>query len=107
MPVPAVGAVKMKAVVYDRYGSPDVLKLTQIGRPAVGEDEVLVRVRAASLNPADWHFVRGEWPGPSPPRPGFGPRTSPHHVSRKHAGDRRVQGRDVAAGGAVSRPVAR
>jgi NADPH:quinone reductase-like Zn-dependent oxidoreductase len=61
MPVPAVGAVKMKmkAVVYDRYGSPDVLKLTQIDRPAVGEDEVLVRVRTASLNPADWHFVRG------------------------------------------------
>jgi NADPH:quinone reductase-like Zn-dependent oxidoreductase len=52
-------ATKMQAVVYDRYGSPDVLALTEIDRPDVRADEVLVRVRAASLNPADWHFVRG------------------------------------------------
>jgi NADPH:quinone reductase-like Zn-dependent oxidoreductase len=51
--------MKMKAVVYDTYGSPDVLELTEIDRPVAGEDEVLVRVCAASLNPADWHFVRG------------------------------------------------
>src|SRR5689334_15637117 len=49
----------MKAVVYDRYGSPDVLKFAEIDEPVVGDDQVLVRVRAASLNPADWHFMRG------------------------------------------------
>jgi hypothetical protein len=49
----------MKAVVYDRYGSPDVLELVEIGQPAVRDDEVLVRVGAAVLNPADWHFMRG------------------------------------------------
>ncbi len=50
----------MKAVVYDRYGSPDVLKLMEIPNPAVADSQVLVRVRAASVNPADWHFMRGE-----------------------------------------------
>ena len=49
----------MKAIVYDKYGSPDVLELQEIDKPVVKDDEVLVRVRAASANPADWHFMRG------------------------------------------------
>jgi NADPH:quinone reductase-like Zn-dependent oxidoreductase len=49
----------MKAIVCDRYGSPGVPGLKEISRPAVRDDEVLVRVCAASLNPADWHFMRG------------------------------------------------
>jgi NADPH:quinone reductase-like Zn-dependent oxidoreductase len=49
----------MRAVVYDTYGSPDVLELTEIDQPVVSDDQVLVRVRAAALNPADWHFLRG------------------------------------------------
>lgn len=49
----------MKAVVYDRYGSPDVLQLAEIDQPVPSDDQVLVQVRAASLNPADWHFLRG------------------------------------------------
>src|SRR5215469_10601972 len=49
----------MKATRYYRYGSPDVLELQDIDMPAVGDDEVLVRVRAASVNPLDWHFMRG------------------------------------------------
>jgi NADPH:quinone reductase-like Zn-dependent oxidoreductase len=49
----------MKAIRYYRYGPPDVLELQDIDIPAVGDDEVLVRVRAASVNPLDWHFMRG------------------------------------------------
>jgi NADPH:quinone reductase-like Zn-dependent oxidoreductase len=49
----------MKAIRFDRYGSPDVLELRDIEVPAVGDDELLVRVRAASVNPLDWHFMRG------------------------------------------------
>ena len=49
----------MKAVVYDTYGSPDVLELREIDEPLVRDDQVLVRVCATSLNPADWHLMRG------------------------------------------------
>jgi NADPH:quinone reductase-like Zn-dependent oxidoreductase len=50
----------MKAIVYHEYGSPDdVLELQDIDKPVVGEDEVLVRVRATSVNPYDWHWVTG------------------------------------------------
>jgi NADPH:quinone reductase-like Zn-dependent oxidoreductase len=49
----------MKAIVHRRYGSPDVLRLEDIERPAVGDDSVLVRVRAASINAFDWHLMRG------------------------------------------------
>src|SRR5918995_5213545 len=40
-------------------GRDDVLELTDIDKPEPGDDEVLVRVHAASVNPADWHFLRG------------------------------------------------
>ncbi len=49
----------MKASVRDRYGSPDVVELQEIDKPVVGNDEVLVRVRAASVNPADWYSLMG------------------------------------------------
>jgi NADPH:quinone reductase-like Zn-dependent oxidoreductase len=49
----------MKATVYHRYGSPDVLELKEIDRPVVKDDQVLVRVHAASVNPLDWHNMRG------------------------------------------------
>jgi NADPH:quinone reductase-like Zn-dependent oxidoreductase len=49
----------MKAIVYHNYGSPDVLKCEEIEKPIPGDNEVLIRVRAASVNPLDWHFVRG------------------------------------------------
>ncbi len=49
----------MKAIVQDGYGSPDVLKLREIDIPAVGDDGVLVKVSAASLNAADSHLMQG------------------------------------------------
>jgi len=50
----------MKAMVYDRYGSPDVLELREIEAPGVADDGVLLRVRAASVNPFDWHMLTGK-----------------------------------------------
>jgi NADPH:quinone reductase-like Zn-dependent oxidoreductase len=51
--------MKMKAIVQDTYGPPDVLELKEIEKPVVGDDEALVRVHAASVNPADWRIMRG------------------------------------------------
>lgn len=50
----------MKAIVQDRYGSSDVLELREVERPVPGAGEVLVRVRASSVNAADWHVMRGD-----------------------------------------------
>ena len=49
----------MKAIVQDAYGSPDVLRFRDIDKPAIGANDVLVRVRAAAVNPADWAIVGG------------------------------------------------
>jgi NADPH:quinone reductase-like Zn-dependent oxidoreductase len=49
----------MKAVVYEEFGSPDVLHLADVDKPTLNEDEVLVRVHAASINSADWDMLRG------------------------------------------------
>jgi NADPH:quinone reductase-like Zn-dependent oxidoreductase len=49
----------MKAIAYEEFGSADVLELKEVRKPEVEGGEVLVRVRAASPNPYDWHFMRG------------------------------------------------
>jgi NADPH:quinone reductase-like Zn-dependent oxidoreductase len=49
----------MKAIVQTRYGSPDVLQFRDVDEPAVGDDQVLVRVQAAAVNIGDWHLLRG------------------------------------------------
>ena len=74
----------MKAIVQDTYGSPEVLELRDIDKPAVGDDEVLVRVRAAAVNPADWAIMGGL---PYIARPVYGGLRKPKN---------RVRGTDVA-----------
>ena len=50
----------MKAIVYYSYGSPDVLEFKEVEKPVPNENEVLIKVRAASVNPLEWHFMRGK-----------------------------------------------
>jgi NADPH:quinone reductase-like Zn-dependent oxidoreductase len=50
----------MKAIVYSSYGPPDVLRLEDIPKPSPGDDDAVIRVRASTVNPADWHFMRGK-----------------------------------------------
>ena len=57
-PVPANSA-SMKAAVHRCYGPPDVVRIESLAKPTPGDKGVLVRVHAASINPYDWHMVRG------------------------------------------------
>jgi len=50
----------MKAIVYEQYGPLEVLQFKELAKPAPADNEVLIKVRAASVNPLDWHFMRGE-----------------------------------------------
>ncbi len=50
----------MKAMVYHKYGSPDVLKLEEVEKPTPKDDEVLIKVHAASVNAADWHLLTAD-----------------------------------------------
>jgi len=61
-PAPALAdaAPRMKAITHRCYGSPEVLKLEEVAKPVPADDEVLVKVQAASVNPLDWHNMRGK-----------------------------------------------
>jgi NADPH:quinone reductase-like Zn-dependent oxidoreductase len=50
----------MKAFLYDRYGPPQSIRMAEVAKPVPSAHEVLVKVRAASVNAADWHIVRGK-----------------------------------------------
>jgi NADPH:quinone reductase-like Zn-dependent oxidoreductase len=84
----------MKAVVYTRYGPPDVLRFTEVEKPAPKDNEVLVRVRAVSLNRSDWEALRG--------KPVYalimGPLRPRHHILGSD-----IAGRVEAAGRATTR----
>ncbi len=56
----ADNADPMQAFVYHCYGSADVLQLESIQKPAPADNEVLVKIKAAAVNPLDWHYMRGE-----------------------------------------------
>ncbi|MGQ0385259.1 MAG: NAD(P)-dependent alcohol dehydrogenase [Gammaproteobacteria bacterium] len=83
----------MKAIVRRCYGPPDVLALEEIAKPVPADNQLLVRVRAASVNPADWHFVRGE-PYLMRMGEGFGTPKNPR-VGIDFAGTVEAVGKDV------------
>lgn len=58
-PTPAVSGDTMRAVRYHCYGPPEILNIARVEKPVPGDDEVLVAVRAAGVNPLDWHYMRG------------------------------------------------
>jgi NADPH:quinone reductase-like Zn-dependent oxidoreductase len=83
----------MKAVVRNRYGSTDVLELQEVDRPELADDGVLVRVRAASINPADWYGMTGT---PYIGRPSMGLRKPKQHVlGVDFAGTVEAVGKDI------------
>jgi NADPH:quinone reductase-like Zn-dependent oxidoreductase len=55
-----LGAVLLKAIITSKYGSPDVLEFKEVDKPIPNDDQVLVNVYAASVNPLDWHILRGQ-----------------------------------------------
>jgi NADPH:quinone reductase-like Zn-dependent oxidoreductase len=85
----------MKAIVQDEYGSADVLRLEDIDRPALGDDDVLLRVEAAGVDPGVWHLMTGL---PYMIRPGYGLRKPKVPVR-----GRDVAGRIEAVGANVTR----
>jgi NADPH:quinone reductase-like Zn-dependent oxidoreductase len=89
-------ASTMRAIVQDRYGSADVLRLDEIARPEIADDEVLIQVRAAGLDRGTWHMMAGQ---PYLMRLlGFGLRAPKYRVPGLD-----VAGTVVAVGGSVTR----
>ncbi len=100
---------RMKAVVYRCYGPPEVLRVEEVAKPTIGDDQILVKVRAASINPLEWHYMRGT-PYVMRFEAGFGKPKDPrigvdfagtveavgHSVKRFHTGDEVFGGRDGA-----------
>jgi len=89
-----IGGIVIKAIVRTKYGSPDVLELREIDKPAPTDNQVLVRVQAAAVNPLDWHVLRGE---PFLVRlMGFGLLKPKHHIlGADMAGRVEAVGKDV------------
>ena len=79
----------MKAIVYRNYGSPDVLKCEEVEKPIPGADEVLLKVRKASVNPLHWHLMEGK------PCLLFGLKPKDTRLGRDVAGQVETVGKDV------------
>jgi NADPH:quinone reductase-like Zn-dependent oxidoreductase len=92
-----VGVTTMKAIVQDKYGSAEVLQLRDTTKPAIGEHDVLIRVRAAAVNPADW-AIMGGLPYIARPAPMYGLRTPKNGIRGTD-----VAGQIEAVGSAVTR----
>ena len=85
----------MQAMVQDTYGSAGVLGLREVEKPTIGDKEVLIRVRAAGVNPADWAIMSGL---PYIARPIYGLRKPKNAVRGTDvAGDGRVRGHECEA----------
>lgn len=85
----------MRAITLEKYGSGEVLGLADVAKPVPADDQVLVRVRAASLNPYDWHYVTGL---PRAIRPQFGmfrPKEKNRRLGADLAGVVETVGEDV------------
>ena len=90
----ATRAATMMAIAQRRYGEPDVLEYTSVPRPTVGDDDVLVRVGAASVHPGDYFLMTGE---PYVVRLAFGLRRPRHAIpGRDLAGVVAAVGKNVA-----------
>jgi NADPH:quinone reductase-like Zn-dependent oxidoreductase len=103
------GAQRMKAAVYRCYGSPDVVKVEEIAKPTPNDNQVLIKVHAASVNPLDWHTMTGK-PYIMRMDEGVGAPKNPQlgvdfagtveavgsHVTRFHPGDEVLGGRNGA-----------
>jgi NADPH:quinone reductase-like Zn-dependent oxidoreductase len=85
----------MKAIVQDKYGSSEVLELRDIDKPEIGDGEVLLRVRAAAVNPGDWAIMNGL---PYIARPVYGLRKPKNAVRGQD-----VAGQVEAVGASVTR----
>src|SRR5688500_4444644 len=59
-PTAAAPHTPMNAVIYCDYGSPEVVKVEALEKPVPTDSQLLIRVRAAAVNPLDWHYMRGE-----------------------------------------------
>ena len=69
--------MRMQAIIYTKYGPPDVLELKDVSKPTPKDDEVLIKVHAAGANAGDWHLLRGT---PFPVRLMFGLRQPKHQI---------------------------
>lgn len=84
----------MKAIVYTKYGPPEVLALREVEKPAPKDNEILIKVHAAGANAGDWHLLRGT---PFPVRLMFGLRQPKHQIlGSAVAGTVEAAGRSVA-----------